>query len=104
VPDAADPLLWVVAGCLFEVSLPEGAGGPWRWPDPPAHITLLAEGVRDGRRHLRFRAEAAGEVELRFSRPGSELVVTVRIAPEVDLASPNASPTPFKSDGAVVDT
>ena len=85
MPDAVDPTVWVVAGCLLEVSLPEDAG-PWRRPDPPAHLTLLGEGVREGRRHFRFRAEAAGEVELRFSKANSDSAVIVHIVPEADLA------------------
>ena len=81
-----DPTVWVVAGCLFEVSLPDDAGGPWRCTAPPARLTLLGEGVRDGRRHFRLRAEAAGEVELRLSRFNADRTVTIRIVPEADLA------------------
>ena len=88
MPNAAEPSLWVVAGCLFEVSLPPHGGHRWRRPDPPSRVTLLAEGVRDGRRHLRFRAEAAGQVELHFSTTGGDVdyLVVVGIVPEADLA------------------
>lgn len=74
-------MVWVVAGCLFEVSLP--ADGRWRWTPEGAQVTLLGEAVRDGRQHLRFRAEVAGVVELQFGGNEAELrSVTVRIVPE----------------------
>ena len=86
--EVGEPALWVVAGCLFEVSLPEDGDVRWDGTDGPAPVTLLAEGTRDGRRHLRFRAEAAGEVELRVANEGGDVdrTVVVRIAPEADLA------------------
>lgn len=82
--------VWVVAGCLFEVSLPVNGARQWRWSDDATgHVTLLAEHTEDDRRHFRFRAEAAGAragtVELRFERDGSEkpiAVARIRVAPE----------------------
>ena len=72
--------LWVVAGCLFEVSLPDGG---WRWTNARPEVTLLGEDGREGRSHLRFRAEAPGSVVLRFERDGARpRLVSVRIAPE----------------------
>jgi hypothetical protein len=86
---AEEPTLWVVAGCLFEISLP---GGAWRWTNEGPEVTLLGHGVRGGREHLRFRAEApgakAGAVKLRFERDGAgapSRSVAVRIAPEEAL-------------------
>jgi hypothetical protein len=102
--DLADPLLvpageamvWVVAGCLFEVSLPPTPAGGWRWTNGGPHVTLVGDDVRDGRQHLRFRAEAAGAdlgvVELRFEGEGgdpADCTVSVRIAPET-AAGPRA--------------
>jgi hypothetical protein len=77
-----------VAGCLFEVSLPPDGSSEWRCFDPPAQVTLLSDGIRDGRRHFRFRAEAAGEVELRFSTAAGDpdRTMVVRVVPEADLA------------------
>ena len=83
--DGVPPLVWVVAGCLFEVSLVD-RDAPWRCAAPPPQVTLLAEGRRDGRRHMRFRAEAPGEVELRFSSGALDRATVVRIVPEDDLA------------------
>lgn len=81
--------MWVVAGCLFEVSLPEQGGSAWRWANPGPEVTLLAEEVRLGEHHFRFRAEApgadAGQVELRFDDSGNtraEEAVVVHIASE----------------------
>ena len=76
-------MLWVVAGCLFEISLPV-EDGPWSWANATPQVTLLAEEERHGRRHLRFRAEEPGEVELRFEARAGRVTdpVTVRIAPE----------------------
>ena len=68
-------MLWVVAGCLFELSFEEPVS--WLGPDPA--VTLLADEERDGRWHLRFRAEQPGEAVLRFREAGA---VTVHIAPE----------------------
>ena len=77
----------MVAGCLFEVSLPEGQRDPWVWGNPGPEVTLLSERVRDGERRFRFRSEAvgaaAGAVELRFACGEDERNVVVRIAPEV---------------------
>lgn len=90
----AEPVLWAVAGCLFEVSLLERPGGsPWE-VSPQPEVTLLAEAVRGDGHHFRFRAEAAaavaGEVHLRFrsmTAEGAVLVrqVVVRVAPEAEL-------------------
>ena len=89
--DSNEPALVVVAGCLFEVSLPERAGSTWHWADPPPGVSLLGESVRGDRRHFRFRAEAAaadaGSVSLRFrtetaKRGMSIRVVEVLVAPE----------------------
>lgn len=90
--DSNEPALVVVAGCLFEVSLPEREGATWALADPqPEEVTLLGESVRGRRRHFRFRAEAgaavAGRVSLRFrtesaTRGMSLRVVEVPVAPE----------------------
>lgn len=87
-----EPALVVVAGCLFEVSLPERDGASWDLADPqPEEATLVDESVRGGRRHFRFRAEAgaavAGSVSLRFrtesaKRGMSMRVVEVPVVPE----------------------
>ena len=79
--------VWVVEGCLFEVTLPAaGSTSPWRWIPRP-EVTLLDDGVRGGSHRFRFRAEAAGSaagyVPLRFT--GGETTaetVTVRVATE----------------------
>jgi hypothetical protein len=89
---AAGPQLWVVAGCLFEVSLPSSAGR-WRPRDRNEgdgdgkngdHVTLLAEHIEDDRQHFRFRAEAPGTVELHFQPDDGvrETTVHLLIAPE----------------------
>ena len=70
------PVLWVVAGCLFEVSLPPGA----RWAGGTTAVTLLAEERRGADLHFRFRAETAGEATLLFADP--EATFTVHLAPE----------------------
>ena len=89
--DAGEPMLWAVAGCLFEVSLPERAGASWHWADPPPGVTLVGESVRGDQRHFRFRAEAesaaAGTVNLRFrgrTDVGAVVLrsVAVGVAPE----------------------
>jgi hypothetical protein len=82
-----DARVWVVAGCLFEVSLPDDVVGGWRWTDATPAVTLLAQDTRDGRHHFRFRAEAAGAlagtVRLRFSGgDGSVATVDANVAPE----------------------
>lgn len=84
-----EPVLWVVAGCLFEVSLPPTRSNRWRWTSPAPGVTLLAEELRQFQHHFRFRAEAAGAatgvVLLRFSGGdggGTEHGIAVRIAPE----------------------
>jgi hypothetical protein len=82
VPEGLEPQVWAVAGCLFEVSLPADTGSPWRWMNPHPVVTLVAEGLRGRSSHLRFRAEAAGDVELRFGHAGTERAVLVRIVPE----------------------
>lgn len=92
-PDEGEPMVWAVAGCLFEVSLPEKAGASWHWAEPPKGVTLVGESARGDHRHFRFRAEAesdqAGEVVLRFRGRTVEGAVVlrslqVRIAPERD--------------------
>ena len=90
--DATEPQVWVVAGCLFEVSLSERSGAGWRLAgEPPAGLTFLGEVVRGDRRNFRFRAEGdaadAGEVSIRFrGRSPSKTVVmksvVVHVAPE----------------------
>ena len=81
--------MWVVAGCLFDVSLPEQGEQPWRFETPSPEVTLLAEAVRGDEHRFRFRAEAAGAaagaVDLRFRCGDSERSVVVCIAPEADL-------------------
>ncbi|MGI8809736.1 MAG: hypothetical protein ACR2KK_18230 [Acidimicrobiales bacterium] len=88
-------MLWAVAGCLFEVSLPERPGASWQWADPPPGVTLLGESVRGDQRHFRFRAEVegarAGKVSLRFRGRTAERAVVLRsvlvhVAPEQDPA------------------
>ena len=73
----------VVAGCLFEVTFPEGGGPSWSWEGDQPEVTALAEFVRAGRRHFRFRAEAAGadagSVGLRFRSQSEERGTTVRM-------------------------
>src|SRR5215217_4051351 len=91
-PASNEPALVAVAGCLFEVSLPERDGASWTLAEPRAgEATLLGESVRGGRRHFRFRAEAqaalAGKVSLRFRtenavRGMSIRMVEVLVAPE----------------------
>jgi hypothetical protein len=94
VVDSVEPEIWVVAGCLFEVSLPDGGACPWRWRNPSPDVTLLGEGIRGTARHFRFRAEAsgakAGTVQLRFGNTndaGAVVVraILVRVVPETDL-------------------
>ena len=90
--DSNESVLVAVAGCLFEVSLPERDGASWALADPqPEEATLIGESVRGDRRHFRFRAEAeaavAGSVSLRFrtetaTRGMSIRVVEVPVAPE----------------------
>lgn len=74
-------MIWVVAGCLFEVSLPDLPSGTWRWSGTHSEVTLLTEEDRGTGHHFRFRAETPGEVTLRFEGDGTHTVV-VRIAPE----------------------
>jgi len=92
-PESNEPALVAVAGCLFEVSLPERDGASWTLAEPGVgEATLLGESVRGDRRHFRFRAEAgaavAGKVSLRFRtesamRGMSLRVVEVPVAPEL---------------------
>ena len=89
--DGTEAVVWVVAGCLFEVSMPERNGTSWHLADPPPGVTLVNESVRGEERHFRFRAEAegarTGEVSLRFRAEERGMVlrsVVVRVAPEVD--------------------
>ena len=82
------PTLWVVAGCLFEISLPPPASGRWQLADAGPSVTLVAEEMREGQHHFRFRAEAVDvndAVPLRFSwgyGAEAEVHAAVRIAPE----------------------
>ena len=82
----AGGVLWVVAGCLFEVSFPTDGGGGWRWANPGRGVTLVAEEGRQGRYHFRFRAEAvgaeAGAFPLRFTGRPTDGEVVVHVAPE----------------------
>ena len=90
--DSGEPVVIAVAGCLFEVSLPERDGMSWTPVEPePEEATLIGESVRGDRRHFRFRAEAraavTGSVTLRFrtetaARGMSMRVVEVPVAPE----------------------
>jgi len=91
--DESQPQVWAVAGCLFEVSVPEDGRATWEWDGAAAGMTLLSESVRGRRRHFRFRAEAeavgAGEVPLRFRWHSAERgrvlrTIAVHVAPEVD--------------------
>ena len=41
--DSVEPEIWVVAGCLFEVSLPDGGACPWRWRNPGPDVTEKRE-------------------------------------------------------------
>jgi hypothetical protein len=93
--NGADPVVWAVAGCLFEVSVPEVGGTSWTWVNPRAEVTLVGESVRADGHHFRFRAEAdaavAGAVELRFRshnavRAVVMRVVVVHVAPELQAA------------------
>lgn len=80
--------LLVVAGCLFEVSIPVTTPGGWRWANDGYEVALLAEEVRGGRHRFRFRAEGkgaeVGAVELRFVNDGEDAdrLVHLRVAPE----------------------
>lgn len=90
--DANGPELHVVAGCLFEVSLPEREGMSWRWAESQPAVTQLGESVRADRRHFRFRAEAPGAISLRFrteteERGTSTRMVAVSVAPEREPTS-----------------
>ena len=84
----SEPSVWVVAGCLFEVSLPTAPDGRWCHLVPVPEVTLLGDDVRGARHHFRFRAEAsgaaAGSVSLRFRREpsGRQVQVQVLVAPE----------------------
>lgn len=82
-------ILSVVAGCLFEISLPADSEGEWQWLNAGPEVTLLAVYMREGREHFRFRAEAAGaddgSAQLRFESDGGGVAledVNVAIAPE----------------------
>ena len=86
-----EPQVRVVAGCLFEVSLPEPTEEPWVWANPRPEVTLMDQAVGEGVRRFRFRAETAaadaGQVSLRFrsaNEVGAVLVrsVSVPVAPE----------------------
>ena len=93
--DRAEPVVWAVAGSLFEVSIPEADGTSWRWANPRSGVTLVSESVHDDGHHFRFRAEITGddavELELRFRsqtavRAVVMRVVMVHVAPELDAA------------------
>ena len=81
--DESEPEVLVVAGCLFEVAFPEAGGPAWAWEGDQPEVTALGESVRAGRRHFRFRAEAAaadaGRVGLRFRSETEERGMTVRM-------------------------
>ena len=77
-----DPSVWVVAGCLFEVSLPGVHRASWRGAEPGPEVVLLSEDRRGDHHHFRFRAGAPGEVALCFVGDAGECVVHVLIAPE----------------------
>lgn len=87
--DGDDVAVRVVAGCLFEVSLPAGGAPRWRFDGHRPEVTLLAEAVEGDEHRFRFRAEAAGAVagavELRFRCGDRERAVVVPVAPEADL-------------------
>lgn len=91
--DSNEPALVAVAGCLFEVALPERGGTTWALADPPAEVTLLGESVRGDRRHFRFRAEAgaavAGKVALRFRTESARRGMSIRVV-EVPMAPETA--------------
>jgi hypothetical protein len=92
--DAGEPKFWAVAGCLFEVSLPESPGASWRWDDPLDGVTLLDESVRGDQRHFRFRAEAesaGGALALRFR--GRTAVGAVVMRSVVVMVAPEKPPT-----------
>lgn len=89
--DGAEPEILAVAGCLFEVSMPERDGASWGWAGGQPEVTFLGESVRGRRRHFRFRAEeaaaTAGQVSIRFrsdtaERGMSMRAVVVLVAPE----------------------
>jgi hypothetical protein len=89
--DESEAQVLVVAGCLFDVSLPEDPHASWGWEGNQPEVTAAGEWVREGRRHFRFRAEeaaaAAGSVALRFRSLNEQRGMTVRmvvvgVAPE----------------------
>jgi hypothetical protein len=88
--DSNDPHVIAVAGCLFEVSLPEHEGGSWALAEPAPEVTLISESVRGRRRHFRFRAEAeaaaAGRVSLRFRSESAARGMSLRVV-EVPVAA-----------------
>ena len=93
--DVNEPAVIAVAGCLFEVSLPERDGTSWALVAPqPEEATLVGESVRGDRRHFRLRAEAragvAGRVSLRFRSESAERGMSMRIV-EVPVAPEQAS-------------
>jgi len=88
VHDEGDPSVWVVAGCLFEVSLPAGASVRWRYAHSASEVKFLSEEIRGDRHHFRFRAEAPGalagsaSLQFRCDPPGRPVEMQVLIAPE----------------------
>ena len=80
--------LLVVAGCLFEVSIPVTTPGGWRWANDGDEVSLQAEELRGGRHRFRFRAEGkgaeVGAVELRFVHDAEDAdrLVSLRVAHE----------------------
>jgi hypothetical protein len=92
--EASEPQVLVVAGCLFEVTFPEGQGPAWAWEGNQPEVTAAGEYVAEGRRHFRFRAEepaaAAGSVSLRFRSLTEERGMTVRMV--VVLVAPERQP------------
>ena len=92
--EESEPQVLVVAGCLFEVTFPDGQGPAWAWEGNQPEVTAVGEFVRHGRRHFRFRAEdaaaAAGGVSLRFRSLTEERGMTVRVV--VVLVAPERHP------------
>ena len=78
VDSGVGPSVWVVAGCLFEISLP----AVHRFVHPSPEVTLLSEHRQRGHHHFRIRAETPGVVTVRFVGDAGECLVQVLVAPE----------------------